>query len=152
MKLLMENWRNFLKEGPEADAMQTIGDLRNAVRGAMMAKRVGAGKHAVKDIAVGMLADLVPGGGTAKSLWDVAKSMYSLPDEKKTDTALDALNVDDEISAIVDDTIENAFMKVLGDLLKKYPDDTSLEEVNVTTLLTNYIAKEFKNRVVAEPK
>jgi len=152
MKLLMENWRNFLKERADSDAMQTIGDLRNAVRGAIQAKRIGAGKHAVKDMAVGMLLDAVPGAGTAKSLWDVAKSMYSLPDDKKTNTSLDFLNVDDEISAIVDDTIENAFMKVLDGELKKYPDDTSLEKVNVTTMLTKYIAREFQNRVVSEPK
>ena len=152
MKLLMENWRNFLKEGFDPNAMQTVGDLRNAVRGAIQAKRVGAGKNAIKDVAVGMLLDIIPGASTASTLWDVAKSMYSLPDEKSSGTALDFLNVDDEISAIVDDTVENAFIKTLSRELKEYPDDTLLKKVNVTTMLTKYIAREFENRVVAEPK
>jgi hypothetical protein len=91
---------------------------------------------------------LLPGAGTAKSLFDVVKATYQLPDEKKTDTALDALNVDDQVSAIVDDTVENAFLKALGNELKGIPDEKELSEVNVTTLLQKYIAKEFERRTV----
>ena len=149
MKSLMENWRFYLKE--QQDELKTVGDLRRAVTGAVKAKRSGAGKDAIKDVAVGMVLDAIPGAGTAKSLWDIAKSMYKMPDDKKTNTGLDFLNVDDEISAIVDDNIENAFLKVLDGELKQYPDETTLEQMNVTKMLTKYIANEFDNRIVAQP-
>ncbi len=146
MKKLMTEWRIFLNE--QEGQLQTVGDLRRAVQGAIRAKQSGQGKDAVKDVAVGALIDLLPGAGTAKSLFDVVKATYQLPDEKKTDTALDALNVDDQVSAIVDDTVENAFLKALGNELKDIPDEKQLEEVNVTTLLQKYIAKEFEKRTV----
>ena len=142
----MTEWRIFLNE--QEGQLQTVGDLRRAVQGAIRAKQSGQGKDAVKDVAVGALIDLLPGAGTAKSLFDVVKATYQLPDEKKTDTALDALNVDDQVSAIVDDTVENAFLKALGNELKDIPDEKQLEEVNVTTLLQKYIAKEFEKRTV----
>jgi len=146
MRKLLTEWRHFLKE--QEGQLRTVGDLRRAVQGAIRAKQSGQGKDAVKDVAVGALIDLLPGAGTAKSLFDVVRATYQLPDDKKTDTALDALNVDDQVSAIVDDTVENAFLKALGNELKDIPDEKQLEEVNVTTLLQKYIAKEFEKRTV----
>ena len=142
----MKEWRLFLNE--QEGQLRTVGDLRRAVQGAIRAKQSGQGKDAVKDVAVGALIDLLPGAGTAKSLFDVVRATYQLPDEKKTDTALDALNVDDQVSAILDDTVENAFLKALGNELKDIPDEKELSEVNVTTLLQKYIAKEFEKRTV----
>ena len=143
---LMTEWRQLLNE--QEGELRTVGDLRRAVQGAIRAKQSGQGKDAGKDVAVGALIDLLPGAGTAKSLFDVVKATYQLPDEKKTDTALDALNVDDQVSAIVDDTVENAFLKALGNELKGIPDEKELSEVNFTTLLQKYIAKEFERRTV----
>ena len=146
----MENWRSYLVE--QDDELRTMGDLRRAVAGAIKAKKAGAGKGAIRKAAVGVVLDAIPGAGSAKSLWDIAKSMYQMPDDKKTGTGLDFLNVDDEISAIVDDNVENAFLKALGGELKGYPDETTLEQMNITKMLTKYIAKEFDNRVVAHPE
>jgi len=91
---------------------------------------------------------MIPGAATAKSLWDIAKSMYSLPDDKKTNTGLDFLNVDDEVSAIVDDTIENDFLKTLAGRLKALPDETPLQQINMTNLLAKFIADKFSQRTV----
>ena len=44
----------------------------------------------------------------------MVKNTYSMPDEKRTGTAFDALDVDDEVSAIVDDPIENSFVKAVS--------------------------------------
>jgi hypothetical protein len=147
MKKLLTEWRKYLKE--QEGQLKTVGDLRRAVKGASLAKRKGQGAAAVKDVAVSALLDLLPGAGTAKSIWDVINSAYSLPDDKKTNTALDLLNVDDQISAIVDDSVENAFLNALGSELKNEPDERELETLNVTTLLQKYISKEFEDRTVA---
>jgi len=97
----------------QENQLQTVGDLRAALNGAVKAKKAGQSKEAVKDVAVGFILDAIPGGGTAKSLWDIATAYYKLPDDKKTNTGLDYLNVDDQVSAIVDDNIENSFLKTL---------------------------------------
>ena len=110
-------------------------------------QRDGQGKGALKDFAVGALLDAIPGAGTAKGIFDLVRSTYKMPDEKKTNTALDFLNVDDEVSAIVDDTIENAFLKVLGQELEGESDERRLEDLDVTTLLQKYIAREFEKRL-----
>jgi len=150
MKLLFENWRNYLKE--QEGELRTVGDLRMAVAGAIKAKKLGSAKGAVKDVAVGMVLDAIPGAGTAKNLWDIAKSMYKMPDDKKTNTGLDFLNVDDEVSAIVDDNVENAFLKTLEKEMEGYPPETPLEDMDITKMLTKYISREFDNRVVDTPE
>ena len=149
MKLIMENWRNYLLEQTE---INTVGDLKKILAQAKGAKALGQGKEAIKDLAVGAIIDVVPGLGTAKSLFDVFKSTYSLPDEKRTGTALDVLDVDDEVSAIVDDNVENAFLKKLESETNNLPDDTPLANLNMTRLLAAYLRDEFKQRTVVMPK
>ena len=147
MKKLMTEWRQFVNE--QESQLNTIGDLKRALGLAIQAKRDGQGKGALKDFAVGALLDAIPGAGTAKGIFDLVRSTYKMPDEKKTNTALDFLNVDDEVSAIVDDTIENAFLKVLGQELEGESDERRLEDLDVTTLLQKYIAREFEKRTIS---
>ncbi len=143
----MTEWRQFVNE--QESQLNTIGDLKRALKLAIQSKRGGQGKSALKDFAVGALLDAIPGAGTAKGIFDLVRSTYKMPDEKKTNTALDFLNVDDEVSAIVDDTIENAFLKVLGQELKDESDERRLEDLDVTTLLQKYIAREFDKRTIS---
>ena len=147
MKKLMTEWRQFVNE--QESQLNTIGDLKRALKLAIQSKRGGQGKSALKDFAVGALLDAIPGAGTAKGIFDLVRSTYKMRDEKKTNTALDFLNVDDEVSAIVDDTIENAFLKVLGQELKDESDERRLEDLDVTTLLQKYIAREFDKRTIS---
>ena len=50
------------------------------------------------------------------------------------------LNVDDDVSKIVDDPIENAFLANLSTTLEKDPDDTKLEDIDITQRLQLYLA------------
>jgi len=77
--------------------------------------------------------------------------MYNLPDDKKTNTGLDKLNVDDQVSKVVDDRIENAFLNDFSMYLKSFDDETPLEKLDVTELLGTYISDEFLKTVVAKP-
>ena len=143
----MTEWRQFVNE--QESQLQTLGQLRAAINKAILAKKTGQGKAAAKDFAVGVVLDAIPGAGTVKGLFDIVKATYQMPDDKKTNTALDFLNVDDEVSAIVDDTIENAFLKVVGKEFEGEPDERELKDLEVTTLLQRYIAREFEQRTTA---
>ena len=168
MKLIMENWRRNMNEGPfrrgqpddeggsniqRVEDGKTIGDLKALIQTAQLKKRgeqlksgvVDAAKNAVVDELIGK----VPFLATAKSLFDFAKDAYQLPDESRTGTALDFLDVDDDISKIVDDPIENSFLTALGKTLNSLPDDRTLEDINVTKELQAYIAKNFNKKSVA---
>lgn len=139
---------DLLKEEPSRN-IETVGDLKALIKTAASKKKADQGKSAFKDLASGMLADLIPGGGTVKGMFDAVKSMYSLPDEKRTGTALDYMDVDDDVSAIVDDNIENAFIKAVSSKLETMSDDKPLSDVNMTQQLSKFISRKFNNRTVS---
>ena len=150
MKLLREYIREILKEAPEPSSIETVGDLKKLIKYAQSQKRAELGKEAAKDWAKDSFFDetlgKIPGFATAKNAAEALKAMYSLPDESRTGTALDYLDVDDDVSAIVDDPIENAFLKALAKSLESKADDKPLSDLNVTKLLNKYIEREFNSR------
>jgi len=174
-KLIMENWRQYVKEEevnevfglsskekmdkamaelPAVDrpGLKTVGDLKKFLK-LQKAKAVGG---AVGKEAVGLIASMVPGGAKAFDYFTKAKdaagflkNVYKAKDDISTGTSLDALNVDDNVSAIVDDPIENNFIQFLvKDLLAGASDDEPLENYDATKLLQQYIAGEFDDVTV----
>ena len=68
-------------------------------------------KDALKDTGAGLILNLIPGAGSIKTAFNLVKTLYKLPDDKRTNTGLDNLQVDDQVSAVVDDRIENQFLQ-----------------------------------------
>jgi len=179
MKLIMEHWNKFriheAKYGDQvggagieqdvkqaagqaaaaqaqgqAIELQTVGDLKKIVTRAIKAKRSGN----TKDAAWGVLKGLALGQlGAIKDLGDLAAAAYSLPDDKQLGPGLSALNVDDEVSAIVDDNLENSFLKTLDRELSSggIPDETPLQKLDMTKMLSSFIAKRHDKRTVTVP-
>ena len=174
-KLIMENWRQYVKEEevneilglsskekmdkamaelPAVDraGLETVGDLKKFLK-LQKAKDVGG---AVGKEAVGLIASMVPGGAKAFDYFTKAKdasgflkNVYKAKDDISTGTSLDVLNVDDNVSAIVDDPIENNFIQFLvKDLFAGAADDEPLENYDATKLLQQYIAGEFDDVTV----
>ena len=148
MKLLREYIRETLKEDNQNRNIETVGDLKLLIKSATSKKRSDQGKSAFKDLASGMISDLIPGLNTVKGGFDALKTMYSLPDNKRTGTALDYLDVDDPVAAIVDDNVENRFLKAVSSELDNMDDNKPLSEFNITKLLAKFIKKEFQNRTI----
>ena len=150
MKLIMESWRkNTLSEAVSFD---TIGQVRAAVKGAIAAKKREITSDKAKQLGADVLMDLVPGSNIAKGFLGVIKAMYTLPDNKKTQTGLDYLNVDDWISKIVDDGIEHEFLNKVLDDWKGLPDSVPLVNVNMTKMLSKFIAGKYQQRTVKVPQ
>tara|TARA_R100000008_G_C3560283_1_gene155737 strand:+ start:435 stop:923 length:489 start_codon:yes stop_codon:yes gene_type:complete len=158
VKLIYENWRGFLSgKDWEAEAenidskpqqLNTVGDLRAVLAKAITSKKTSGGLAALKKVGISAVLDLA-GISTAKTLYDVFQAMYNLPDDKKTNTALDKLNVDDQVSKVVDDTVENSFLKGLQDKFEGIPDDTPLKDLDMTKLLSQFISDEFEKTNVS---
>ena len=156
-KTLNENVLDYLRSKKDLQSVEdikTYGDLKALIAAAKMKKQGGEAakelKNTIKGAIVDELVGKVPFAATAKNLFDFAKTAYSLPDEATEGTALKYLNIDDEIAKIVDDPIENAFLKFYEKDIEKIPNDTELASINITKELQKYIADKFKKRSVGE--
>ena len=118
----------------------------------IVSKKGGKVLDAAKDIAAGAILDAIPGAATVKNLFDLVKPMYSQPDEKKTNTSLDRLNIDDDVAAIIDDTVEDNFLKDLSKTIEQLPDTTPISNIDMTKALGNYISKKYNKRTVVKPE
>ena len=135
----MESWRKSLNE---QEQINTLGDLRNALQGAARAKEQGLQAAAEKSPAAELVIDLI-GPDSIKTIDSAIRQMYIQPDNKKTQTGLDYLNVDDDISAVTDNNVENDF---LNNFIKEFdglPDNLPLVDVDMTKMLSNFIKKNY---------
>ena len=146
MKAIMENWRKSILT--EQERITTVGELRNSISQALKVKKGEVQKDALKDFGAGLIIDLIPGAASLKSAFDLAKALYTLPDEKRTNTGLDYLNVNDEVSAVVDDRVETQFLNDMLGVLKNMDDTAALEDLDMTKRLSNYISSEYDNTKV----
>ena len=146
MKVIMENWRKSVLT--EQERITTVGELRNSISQALKVKKGEVQKDALKDFGASLIIDLIPGGASLKSAFDLAKTLYTLPDEKRTNTGLDYLNVNDEVSAVVDDRVETKFLSDMLNVLKNMDDTAALEDLDMTKRLSNYISSEYDNTKV----
>ena len=126
--------------------LNTYGDLKKVIK-AITLKQKG---EKLGNVALGALMGLIPGADAAKSTFDFIKAAISKPDAKKTNTWLDKLDIDDEMSAIVDDTVENGFMQMMTKTIESKPDNQSLEDdFNMNTEMVNYLKKTYQGRTIA---
>jgi hypothetical protein len=125
--------------------METYGDLKKAIK-AVSLKQKGA---QIGNVAIDVALDLIPGMSAAKSTFDFVKAAFGKPDDKKTKTWLDKIDVDDKFSAIVDDTVENAFLKIISKSIEDAPDDKQLEDnFDMNQKLIDYLQDKYQGRTL----
>ena len=167
MKITTQQIRQIINEELESVLaerikIQTVGDLRSALEGAMQVKKKNLAKKHVKSsgqkVGYAIMNALFPlwrAGTAVKSIMDITgmlKAIYKMPDEKRTNTGLDHLNVDDNISAILDDRVETQFIKDYLEFLEGQPDEQRIENVDMTELLINFIKRKYDGTKVEPGK
>jgi hypothetical protein len=126
--------------------LNTYGDLKKLIK-AISLKQKG---EKVGDVALGTLIGFIPGADAAKTTFDFIKAAFRKPDTKKTKTWLDKLDIDDEMSAIVDDTVENGFLQSLTKAIDSESDTKPLEQdFNMNAKMVNYLKDTYKGRTVS---
>ena len=138
----------------QKNQIKTYGELKSIVNKIIMKKRAqagaGVGLGVGVDFAISAVQSVVPGLAIAKTTYDFFKSIYTATDDKKTNTWLDKLNVDDQYSKIVDDSVENAFLKELTNMIMSKPDNEPIPaDFNINVELQKYLKKKYSNRSVA---
>jgi hypothetical protein len=125
--------------------METYGDLKKAIN-AIKLKQKGT---KVGGLAIDVALDMIPGIGAAKTTFDFVKAAFGKPDTKKTKTWLDKLDVDDKMSSIVDDTVENGFLQTIASAIESESDDTPLEDdFNMNSKMVNYLKNKYDGRTI----
>ena len=124
--------------------IKTYGDLKKII---FWIKAKGKGKDLVSvglDVSLETALGFIGAGG-AKTMLDFVKAAFSKPDTKKTNTFLDKLDVDDEFSQIVDDSVENGFLQIISQVFKNKPDDELIpDDFDMNNELQSYLKDEFK--------
>jgi len=125
--------------------LNTYGDLKKVIK-AISLKQKG---EKIGNVALSILTSFLPGADAAKNTFDFIRAAFNKPDTKKTKTWIDKIDVDDEFSAIVDNTVENAFLKVISQTFDNEPDDKPLEDdFNMNQKLVDYLKEKFEGRTV----
>jgi hypothetical protein len=130
--------------------LKTYGDLKNAINSISLKQKGDKIVSQGKSFALDQVLGLFPGASNAKTLYDFIKAATLRPDDKKSKTWLDKLDIDDDVSAIVDDTVENGFLKYISDRIKSKNDNDSLEDdFNMNQELASYLSDKYNQRYVA---
>ena len=148
MKLIMEDWRfSRLVEG-----LETVGDLIRVIKIVKRDKMQKQGGKLILKLASAGLADVGKFLAAALNAGDFASALYGGDlSQKKQPPALQAIAVDPDVSRIVDDDIEKAFLKHLSNKLETdYSLDTPLTQVDTTEMLQAFIAQNFNNKTVKD--
>ncbi len=126
--------------------LKTYGDLKKIIKSIALKQK----GQQIGNVALDTVIGLIPGANAAKTTFEFIKAAISKPDAKKTNTWLDKLDIDDQMSAIVDDTVENGFMQAMSKAIESEPNDKSLEsDFNMNAKMVNYLKQQYAGRTVA---
>jgi len=130
--------------------LETYGDLKKLINGISKQQKGEKIISKGKEFALDQVLGLIPGASNAKTAFDFIKTAVSKPDAKKTNTWLDKLDVDDEMSQIVDDTVENGFMQAMAKAIESESDTKPLEDdFNMNAKMVDYLKKTYDGRTVS---
>ena len=130
--------------------LETYGDLKKLINGISKQQKGEKIISKGKEFALDQVLGLIPGASNAKTAFDFIKTAVSKPDAKKTNTWLDKLDVDDEMSQIVDDTVENGFMQAMAKAIESESDTKPLEDdFNMNAKMVDYLKQTYDGRTVS---
>ena len=146
MKLIMESFRkNVIQE----EKLETVGEVLSIIQKFREAKAGGeVGKKALEMAVeqIPILSNVWAAVKGAKEAKDMIGTLYGMDDSFQSNTGLDKINIDDNISKIVDDKVESAFLNYLVDDLGKRNPDEKMPDVNI--VLQDFLADKFNKHTV----
>ena len=126
--------------------LKTYGDLKKIIKSIALKQK----GQQIGNVALDTVIGLIPGAEAAKTTFEFIKAAISKPDAKKTNTWLDKLDIDDQMSAIVDDTVENGFMQAMSKAIESESDDKPLEsDFNMNSRMVGFLQSKYKGRTIA---
>jgi hypothetical protein len=129
--------------------LNTYGDLKKLINNISKQQKGEKIVSKGKEFALDQVLGLIPGASNAKTAFDFLKTAVSKPDTKKTNTWLDKLDIDDDMSKIIDDAVENGFMEAMSQSIESESDSKPLEDdFNMNQKLVNYLKGKYQGRTI----
>jgi hypothetical protein len=126
-------------------ALRTFGDLKAVINRVKSKQKIGNVANVAANVAIDGIIGLVPGLASAKTVFDFFKAATARSDTQKTKSFIDQLDVDDAMSKIVDDTIENEFLQNIEKIINAYPNATPIPaNWNMTNELVKFLRNKYK--------
>ena len=125
--------------------LKTYGDLKAAIKTIAKGQR----KEKVAGVGIDAIIGQIPIIGNIKTGVDLVKAFVEAPDTKKTKTWLDKLQIDDSMSKIIDNAVENGFIQYIGKEIESQQDSKPLEQdFNMNQKLVDFLKNNYKGRTV----
>ena len=122
------------------DDIKTYGDLRILL---FTAQHKNTSKKAIK--LAKSIAGVLPGVDTVTNVGDIILGMWRFSKKgKKTNSFLDNFRIDKEIQQILDNKLEEAFLKYVWEEIKNKKNNESIESFDMTEKLNSFLKKNFK--------
>ena len=124
----------------------TYGELKSLLNSLIVSNKVKKGTDVAKN-----LIGIIPGLDSAdkiKNVYSLVKGLYNLKDENRPDNFLANFDIDDAISQIVDNDLEDEFIKELVKRIENISDSKKIGNFNMTEQLRGFLARKFDNRTV----
>lgn len=154
-QVLLEQKYNLVREAEQANSpvhIKTFGDLSKLIKDIQIRSKSKAALSTAANFAIDQILGLIPGASNAKTAFEFFKAITSKPDTKKTNTVLDRLDVDDEVSKIVDDTVEAAFIQHLQEIISKHDQNLPIpQDWNMTKELYQFLKTSYHGRSIEVP-
>ncbi len=146
MKLIFESFRRNVIEEQQ---LQTVGSVLSMIQKFRQAKAGGEAGKKILDMAL----EQVPGVSNiwsmmkaSKDAKDMISTLYGMDDKFQSNSGLDKLNIDDDISKIVDDKVEAAFLNFLINKLQSMNPDAPMPDATIE--IQNFLASKFNKNTV----
>lgn len=145
--ILLEKYIQLILESEQPKEMKTFGELKAALNKIVFSKDKGGKLAAAKEFGIDIVSDAI-GLGTAKSVFELVKGLTKIPDDKRPQSFLGNFDIDDYVSKIVDNDIEDEFVNYLIKKINKADDNKSLKGFNMTSEINNYLKQHYSGRHV----
>ena len=157
MKLLMENWRHYLKEEQKGTSWEawTIGQLEDLIKNARAKEDEQSKKWLGKTMGMEFLK-LIPVLGQALSGGEILGGLYKKHNRSETESddnpedfpILDILDVDPYLIQALDQEILNSIDEKYVEYLQSLPFDTLIRDViDIDDFIRNIVAQETEKHV-----
>jgi hypothetical protein len=125
--------------------LKTYGDLKKAIKTISTGQR----KEKVGGVGIDAIIGQIPIIGNIKTGVDLVRAFVEAPDTKKTKTWLDKLQIDDSMSKIIDNAVENGFIQTISKEIENQQDSKPLElDFNMNQKLVDFLKNNYQGRTV----
>lgn len=126
----------------------TVGQLKELIKDVKLGKISRGIKNFLPTGLIKLVKFLLPKVGAALTLGSLVKLLVKKPSIADAVPVLKGLAVDESISQLVDDNIENSFLADIEEIVNQLDDGIFLSDLNMTKMFLKYIKENFNIKIV----